>query len=557
MIESGSFDVVRALTPVRRGLTVARVERSALRGLGLGAAVGSLVLLLSHFQAVPHALPVSLGLVALLTLAGAVDALRRRPNLLEAARSADRHFALSDRLTTALEFRLAQDSLSSLQRADVLSRLASLDLRDSARPRFNRREVAAVMTCIVALLVLALLGTAAPRTQPVQSAGDEPRIQRASARLPAISRSLESGLTPYERRDPGLRRLQLALTHLQRELMRTSSPATALRAVSSTQQQLQRISASFHPIDRRAAAQLAASLNEAGTQAKRPSAGNAAQQSASAADALQKLATRLRRLTPAQRAALRRSLQRASSASSDRALRAAMDRAASSLERGGLQSGSRSLQAAAAALQSAAAQAAAQSAANAANGRLDSLKNEISGLSQSPGSQLPSTSSESPPGRIPEGSSGRESKGALLQSRQGGSGAQQAGRSGSSGRNVGSGATTGGGQQAGQSAGRGRLGGAGSGPGQGSPGGRASGGGHGDAGPRGQGKYTTVYVPYVRRNGPRASQAAPEGTQQRRFVPYSTVIAQYKRSERIALDRGSLPPALQSYVRRYFTAISR
>jgi len=39
-------------------------------------------------------------------------------------------------------------------------------------------------------------------------------------------------------------------------------------------------------------------------------------------------------------------------------------------------------------------------------------------------------------------------------------------------------------------------------------------------------------------------------------VPFQRVIARYQRSARASLDRSPLPPSLQEYVRRYFTALS-
>jgi hypothetical protein len=40
-------------------------------------------------------------------------------------------------------------------------------------------------------------------------------------------------------------------------------------------------------------------------------------------------------------------------------------------------------------------------------------------------------------------------------------------------------------------------------------------------------------------------------------VPYQQVLGSYQQTARSALDRGSLPPGLQTYVRQYFSAISR
>ncbi|HEY8686316.1 MAG TPA: hypothetical protein VIO57_11980, partial [Chloroflexota bacterium] len=105
MEHSATFTVVDALQPVRRRLGLAQVRVWAVRGLGIGAAAALILLGTAHAGALPWE-PWPLGLAAMVlgTLVGSAFGARRWPDSHTAARAADRHFALQDRLTTALEY---------------------------------------------------------------------------------------------------------------------------------------------------------------------------------------------------------------------------------------------------------------------------------------------------------------------------------------------------------------------------------------------------------------------------------------------------------------------
>jgi hypothetical protein len=67
----------------------------------------------------------------------------------------------------------------------------------------------------------------------------------------------------------------------------------------------------------------------------------------------------------------------------------------------------------------------------------------------------------------------------------------------------------------------------------------------------------TVFVPGTQGKGPTISRTGPNGAPEPgSIVPYQQVVGQYAASAHQALDRAALPPALQGYVRRYFTTLS-
>jgi hypothetical protein len=67
----------------------------------------------------------------------------------------------------------------------------------------------------------------------------------------------------------------------------------------------------------------------------------------------------------------------------------------------------------------------------------------------------------------------------------------------------------------------------------------------------------TVFVPSKQGNGGEVVKNGPNGAPQiGSLVPYQQVLGQYSQQAHQALDRGSLPAPVQSYVHRYFSTIS-
>jgi hypothetical protein len=492
-------------------------------------------------------------------MAGVVYGARRWPDSHDAARAADRHFALQDRLTTALEYHSSTDPFPGLQRDEAGRRVNGLRLEQSGRAPLDWREAGLTGVLVVAFVALLFVGGTSPGHARRVATAEQRQVQRVSAtQVHQITRQAGQGLTPATRNNPALRKLQLVLERLRRQLEHTSTRTAALRAISATQAQLHRLTASLHPISKSAVAQLNSSLAHSMTAKQRAAAASSDRKAlAAAAQTLQKLAAKLSHMNAAQRAQLARSLARAANATGDSHLQAPLRQAASSLGYNDPQSAAKSLQSAASALAQTPAQRAAQSRAAAANSRLDSLKNAVSGVSSGNGERIASgPPSSGSPGRG-QGSGKGGSKGGV--SGNGNSG-QRSGQGAGAGKGKGSGSGSGqstgnGGRGAGKGSGSGA--GSGSGRGQGAPGGHGAGGGRGGAGHSGQGRYTTVYAPYKQGKGPSTTQTGPTGAPQSGpIVPYQQVVGAYGQTAHQALDRANLPPSLRSYVRKYFSAVS-
>ncbi len=67
----------------------------------------------------------------------------------------------------------------------------------------------------------------------------------------------------------------------------------------------------------------------------------------------------------------------------------------------------------------------------------------------------------------------------------------------------------------------------------------------------------TVYIPGQEGKGPESIRNGPNGAPQPgALVPYQQVIGKYAQGAHQALDHAALPPAMQAYVRQYFSTIS-
>ena len=101
--ESLGADSLKRLNGLRRRLWWRRALRSALIVAAVSLIVVAVVQLVARALPFEYAPWVQLSVVGLGVLAWAVDAARRRPSLVEAARRADEELALRQRLGTALE----------------------------------------------------------------------------------------------------------------------------------------------------------------------------------------------------------------------------------------------------------------------------------------------------------------------------------------------------------------------------------------------------------------------------------------------------------------------
>src|SRR3989454_1416916 len=116
-----------------------RAEHYAVRGLFYGALAGALLLALKFFLG-PWALTAAGISVVVGLLAGAAWGATKRVPLADAARLADRHYGLQDRVTTALEWSARADRTSMVDSlvADATARVAALAPRQVIERQWPR-----------------------------------------------------------------------------------------------------------------------------------------------------------------------------------------------------------------------------------------------------------------------------------------------------------------------------------------------------------------------------------------------------------------------------------
>src|SRR5579859_7813948 len=383
------LDIARTLNPVARAIGLTRIAHGALIGFEVGATAGAVALLAAHFGSFDVSLPVGLLILALGVLAGAVFGLSRWPRAPEAARAADLYFGLEDRLTTALELRTSDDPVALVQSRDAADHIDGLTLTRSRGRWLRWNETGIVALAALAFAVGLALGPQTPAHYAAAAAAGQTNTQRvrhvAANQVQKLRSQLHLGLTPGQPQSAALRKLDRALAALHRQLLRSSSPRAALRAISATQQQLHQLALGLHPVNSKAVTQLNNSLSHylnKGQNAGKKS--SVARSTLSTAQALNRLAQSLVHLTPAQQAALARALAKAANATSNNSLRASLRQSASSLANGNPQSARSALQRAAQMLAQAARAQAAQLQAGTTSAQLGALKNQIAGLSGGP-----------------------------------------------------------------------------------------------------------------------------------------------------------------------------
>ncbi|GAC1466423.1 MAG: hypothetical protein PVSMB7_11800 [Chloroflexota bacterium] len=539
MLASRTFDIDAALAPARRALGRATCARLMLHGLIGGVGVGVADLALARVWPFTGSLAIALVAVVAGPIVGVAVALTRWPDTQRAARMADRHFVLGDRLTTALEFKQSMDPLMVLQRADTARSVRGLPLHRAAAspPRWRERGMAVLG---IALLV-ALANT--DRARPIAVAGStgpylRHRIAQAGAMsVPEISRSIERSLREDDRKDPSLASLRLQLLRLQHQLQASTTLNQALRAISLTQQQMHQLDASLHPLNSSEIAQLNLSLGRylsplgAGSVRNERDANGTAQ-------SLSRLAASLNRLRAAQRQDLARALARAANRTSDVRLRSSLRQAASALSRTDTASAAIFLRHGATLLNETSRALRARARIRASSARLDKLKNAVSGIHRRPGVR-PTPGATGKNAKSASQKSGSNSRSADKGEKKQGSSQflkiwkptneRSAAKDQRVVANV---------RRAGQG---GRVNDDPLYASQKNRKARAIVVLHGHAG-----KGTLLL-----QNGPRGSLNA--GSQ----VQYRRLVLRYAQTARAALNRGSLPPSVQGYVKQYFNEISR
>jgi hypothetical protein len=181
---------------VRRLARLIRQRRAAfygLRGLAWGVTAAVLPVLLRSLLG-PRTLPLAGAVTALGLLAGLLYGVCLRVSAADAARLADRKFALHDRLATALELVRLRDpaplALSAIR--DAANRAPGLELRRAVPWRWPRelRFVAAPILALVALPYLPPLPVPDELFPPLQTAKEEEKKEEKAGAPQAAERPL-------------------------------------------------------------------------------------------------------------------------------------------------------------------------------------------------------------------------------------------------------------------------------------------------------------------------------------------------------------------------------
>lgn len=512
---SDEFDIEQTLSPIRRAMAVRRLVRWTVAGTGVGAAVAaaSLAGLRLHGSG-----PITAVVVCLLFPAAAIVlSLVLRPTLADAARRADVHFDLQDRLTTALEYRSSNEPLIALQRAQTARATRDKPLASAAGAWLVRRElIGAVLAVLIALGLFVAPSPTASHASPA-GAAEVARIRHlASTEIPALQKTLPRNNAT------ATRRARQVLAHLQAQLRRATTRAQALRALSVAQEKLAQIRAAVKPVDPASSAALARALRSYVPEYRGPAQMRAAR-------ALSTIARNLNHASSAQKGRMARDLQKAANATHDTKTRSLLRKAASAIGYGDKRRAQKALQRASRRLRNSNSQQKVRKGLDRTSQRLGSTKyNFTSGrLGKLQGEPFQSGrkskySHEPANGQAASGNSSSR-RDSLSKLAAGLNGKRNMGESG----------------QASDSGGYSR-------------GKQADVAGHGQ--PR---RFGEVYLKGKLTRGTYNVQVGPTGQVQRLNASgYKHVIADYASTAEDALNRTSLPPSLRTYVRRYFVVLS-
>ncbi len=518
----------------------------------------------------------------------------------------DRELGLKNRLSTAYEHRNRADRMAALQRAELQRLLVTTRLVEAVTIRLPRRLLGLFALGLM-LLGLALASPSSRGSAHSQNS-DVLAITRHAATaagklLDHLGNSAASTRSTAPAQSLTSLQIKNVLQNLQKQLASAQSQHAALRALSTAQDNLQKIATGAAQA-RGATQSLASALRQGPTQqvAHALQAGDpgAVKQS------LQSLSRQLASMSPAQRLAAARALERAANVA-PAALKQTLRQAAFSLTDNNPAGASVALKSAASQAaqlqQQANADRSAQQAAvgvqkiqsDAANGATDNSaincptasagnsgsiaaaceETPVVGAAASPqargsgqSASSPPASSGSPVSKTATGAgTGRRSR----KSSSPGSGASQRGSTGAASASSGS-ATTHSGQsalagtasRAGQAAGAtvnlqspSTVGSASTSASTSGQSGSGSGSGSkGTAGSGSPGRATTVYVPGAQLKGPGVTEAGPLGSTVEVGSPsYEQMVEKYATSANAALGREAVPPGIQDAIKRYFSTL--
>jgi len=205
---SDSSVLHRLVERVTRQVRLRRMEYYGLRGLFVGALVALSPLVVQEYLGAPTALALSGGAVLLGAVAGALSGLVLHLPRLEAARLADRGFALQDRVATTLEWveRPDRTPLVDALLADTVARVRQLDGR-RVIPRLYPREAKFIPIPLALGLALSLAPAiplpagGLPNFSASTDEEDESKPQERAGKLESDERPRATKPEPIQRAD--------------------------------------------------------------------------------------------------------------------------------------------------------------------------------------------------------------------------------------------------------------------------------------------------------------------------------------------------------------------
>lgn len=499
--------LTEALHSWRKRLWVQQVLRWTENGVIAGIVLACLLLLISRFVPWGTALYWAIG-VAIVSLLGALGAaLWYRPSFARSAHLVDARLLLHDRLSTAWELRGDTAPIAVLQRRDALQQLSKHIPAATISLWPRRTRLIAIGVVVIAFVLLLLLPNPMNAVLQQQAA-----FQNLVARQVAAinhERAVINSQTQIPAQERAL--IDKILRDALAQLQQAKNGTQAQQALAQAQSQLDQLR--DPQASNKAQARAAASSSLQGSSNTNLSTAGKALgtgDSKSLSAALQKLASQINSMTPAQRAQLAQQIeQSANQASNNPQLSSALHQLAKSVANGSPSEISDAIKAVETA--------AAQDSANQNNNKgidqaSQSLQNAANTLA---------SSTDSSTGQIPNQS-------------------QNPGQA--------------------QNPGRGQAGGQAQNPGQsqstGSNRGNNGSGGQNNTGSK-SGKNERVFVPGQTGTGTSTVNGnGGNGTVQPGVtVPYSQVIANYQQMAHDAVDNSNIPPDLKNLIRGYFNSL--
>ena len=484
-----------ALHSWRRRLWIQQMLRWTQNGLIAGITLACLLLLISRLTPWAAATYWAIGVATASLLCALGTALWYRPSFARSAHVVDTRLALHDRLSTAWEFRNDSAPISVLQRRDALRQLGK-HTPGAAISMWPQRNRLVTFGAVVIVLALLLLLPNPMNTLLQQQSAFQSQLASQIATINQIRKEIDNQASISAQQRAQIDKI---LREVMNKLQQAKNGAQAQQALAQAQAQLNQLR------DPQATSKAQASAAASSSLAKSSNANlSAAGKALATGDnkgldaALQKLASQVSSMTPAQRAQLAQQIeQSANQALNNPALSSALHQLAKAVADG-------------------------------SPGEISDAINAVKTAAAHDSANQATTSS------IDQASQTLQNAANTLASSTDNSNSQASGQTQTPGQ--------------GQNPGQGQA------PGQGQ--GTNGTGGQNNAGNK-QGKNEQVYVPGQVGSGTSTiTTNGDNGTVQSGSpVPYSQVIAQYQQMAHDAIDNSSIPPDLKDLIQGYYNSL--